>query len=411
MKLGQPAHLKEKAKGGFTDKVRLEDGENIHRVIYGPVKVQYIYYPTLQRDAETNELKQSIRVIKRPQEGCILDSLASFEKRVRIQKGEKNPNSNLSPRSKWLYLVIDRNSEEPEIKVAEYPYKVFDQILKLEAAKSSKNTNKLRHGLIFMYDLIITKSVEKGKPRQYGTSYHVEVDPENAWSGKIPVAALGMPAEELEKRFKGFKQFFPKDDWKLIEDMDIDLEKEGEADSPEEILHKLKENPIYLQATSPDGGYMFPALEEFKEQMEEAGVDYTESGKKKPATKGLLEGSDKQFKDLDNNVSYEEEEEEGDEVEEADFEEIEEGEKPKKKKKKGRKPKVKPPPEPEPEEEEEEEEELEETEEEEELEEIEEEEEEEEEAPPKKKKSKSKSKKKKDDDFDEDEEDENLMDW
>ena len=387
MKLGQPSHLKEKAKGGFTDKVRLEDGENIHRVIYGPVKVQYIYYPTLQRDNETGELKQSVRVIKRPQEGCILDSLASFEKRIRTQRGDKNAKSNLSPRTKWLYLVIDRSKEEPAIEIAEYPFKVFDQILKLEAAKSSKDSNKLRHGLIFMYDLIITKAVEKGKPRQYGTSYHVEVDPENAWSGKIPVAALGMPAEELEKKLKGFEKFFPDEDWELIENMDIDLEKEGEPDSPELILSKLQDNPIYLNATNPDGSYMFPALEEFKDQLLESGVEFTESGRKKPSTKALGDGSDKTFSDLNSEVELEEEETEEEEVEDIAFEEEEEGTpKPKKKSKK----------QPEPEEEEEEE--------------------EEEEAPkPKKKSKKQKGRKKKqpepeEDDEEEDDELDNL-DW
>lgn len=381
--------MKEKARGGFTDKVRLEDGENIHRVIYGPVKVQYIYYPTLQRDAETGELKQSVRVVKRPQEGCILDSLASFEKRIRTQRDEKNPRSNLSPRTKWLYLVISRNEEEPSIKVAEYPFKVYDQIIKLEASKSSKNPNKLRHGLIFMYDLIITKAIEKGKPRQYGTSYHVEVDPENEWSGKIPVAALGMPAEELEKKLKGFEKFFPEDDWELIENMDIDLEKEGEPDTPEAILSKLQENPIYLNATNPDGSYMFPALEDFKEQLLESGVEFTESGRKKPSTKALGDGTEKSFKELNTDVDLEEEEE-GEEIQDIEYEEEEE-ETPKRKKKGKKK-------EPEPEEEEEEE--------------LEEEEEEEEVAPPpKKKKGKGRKKKQPDPDEEGDEDEIDDLDW
>ena len=180
MDLGQPTYLKNDAdKSRQIGKVRLEEGENVHRILFGPVKVQSVYWPTLVEDSDTGAMVPRNKLIRRPQQGTLFDTLASLEKRVRTQMGEANPRSSFSPSNKWWYLVIDRNDPSPTIQIAEYPYTVYKRLVELESQISTKNRENLRHGLIFQYDVIITKKVDPTRPRFLGTSYEVDVDPDS----------------------------------------------------------------------------------------------------------------------------------------------------------------------------------------------------------------------------------------
>ena len=275
MQLGQPAHLKDQIKdGGGLMRAKLVEGENIHRVLFGPVKTSLLYYPTLVED-ENGVMQQRMRVIKRPASGCSLDVLASLDRRVRASRGEKNAKSSLDPSTKWLYMVMDKGAEGyPRIQMIEYPYTVYKKLIELESAIATKDPSKLRHGLVFMWDAIITKTIDKTKGIQFGTSYDVTVDPENKYTGKVPVSYLGMP-EEVKEKIQ-FDKFFDEAEYAAIQDCSIDLEVEGKPDDPELIAQKLAENPIYLGATNPDGSYRFPSVEKFQEQLDKLGIGYLE---------------------------------------------------------------------------------------------------------------------------------------
>jgi len=275
MELGQPQRLLDKVQGDNFERTRLEEGENNHRILFGPVKVAQIYYPSLVKDPETQELKQKMKVITRPDSGSPLDSLASLDERIRRTRGEERPRSSLRPSSKWLYLVIDKNSKEyPKVTIAEYPFTVYDQITKLEQSVSNKNPDKLRYGLIFMWDAIITKTVDKSKPKQYGTSYNVEVDPENPYAGKIPRGYLGRTSAELAKHGVNVEQFFTEEELKAIKDSDFDLEKIAAPDTWDQMLEKLNKFPIYLGASDRGGHPRFPQLEEFVTQAQESNIPF-----------------------------------------------------------------------------------------------------------------------------------------
>ena len=274
MQLGQPKHLKEAKDGGGLIRTRLEEGDNVHRVLFGPVKISLQYYPTLVEDEMTGEMVQRMKVIRRGQSGTPLDTLSSLEKRIRSQRGEQNAGSSLNPSSKWLYLVMDKNDEDyPSVKIAEYPYTVYKKLIELEAATSIKDSAKLRNGLIFMWDAIITKSVDKSKGIRFGTSYDVSVDPENKFSGKVPVSYLGASTAELGEKLD-LSKFFTGKEYEAIQAAELDLEKEGQPHSPEEIKQLLQDFPIYLGATNPDGSYRFPSIEKFQEQLQKMGIDF-----------------------------------------------------------------------------------------------------------------------------------------
>ena len=83
MELGQPKHLKQNKDGGGLIRTRLEEGDNVHRVLFGPVKISLQYYPTLVEDQTTGEMVQRMKVIRRASSGTPLDTLSSLEKRIR----------------------------------------------------------------------------------------------------------------------------------------------------------------------------------------------------------------------------------------------------------------------------------------------------------------------------------------
>lgn len=322
---GQPKDLKDNAIGRGLNRIRLGEGENIHRVLFGPIKVQLLYYPALVEDSESGEHVQRMKIIKVPETGTPLATLASLEKRIRAKRGEKNPKSNLDPSPKWLYLVIDKNSDDyPKVQIAEYPWSVYDKLIKLEGETSTKSQKRLRHGLIFMYDVIITKTIEKGKSPQFGTKYSTQVDTENQYSGKVPSSYLGLNSIELTKYFK-FEKFFTTEEWEAIQTSTINLEQEGEPDTPDQIEARLREFPIFLGATRTDGSYMFPSLESFKDQLEKLGLPFLEGENDIPESRSLKPG-DEEEKEFGGEVEEEEgeSEEDGKEVEETPFEEVDE---------------------------------------------------------------------------------------
>ena len=274
MQLGQPNYLKNSSDGGGFSRVRVNEGDNIHRVLFGPVRQSLIYYPTLVEDGETGEMVQRMKILRRPKEGSPLDVLASLEKRIRTSRGEKFFKSSLDPSTKWLYLVMDKEGEDyPKVEVAEYPYTVYKKLVELESAVATKDKAKLRHGLIFMWDAIITKTVDPGKSRQFGTSYDAQVDPDNKYSGKVPVSYLGMTAAELSEKLD-LSKFFSDEEYVAVQESKLDLEDSAKPNTVEEMKETLAEFPIYLGATNPDGSYRFPSVERFQEQLEKGGLDY-----------------------------------------------------------------------------------------------------------------------------------------
>lgn len=289
MELGQPKHLKDTRDGGGLIRTRLQEGDNVHRVLFGPVKISLQYYPTLIEDEMSGEMTQRMKVIRRGQAGTPLDTLSSLEKRIRSQRGEQNAGSSLNPSSKWLYLVMDKNDEDyPAVKIAEYPYTVYKKLIELESAISTKDSAKLRHGLIFMWDAIITKSVDKSKGIRFGTSYDVTVDPENATSGKVPISYLGASTADLGEKLD-LEKFFTPEEYTVIKASEINLEDEGTPHTPEEIKQLLQDFPIYLGATNPDGSYRFPSIEKFQEQLNKMGIDFLSGEADQPKLKEAKE--------------------------------------------------------------------------------------------------------------------------
>lgn len=296
MEFGQPDELKDKVIGGGLRRIRVEKGTNVHRILFGPVKMSTVYYPTLVEDPDEGGFKQALKVLKPELGASPFAPIASLDKRIRKKQGEDIKKSSLDPTQSWLYLVLDKKAENyPKVAVAEYKFSVFDALINLEKEPSIKDPNKLMHGLIFMWDAIIKKTVKSGMSKQFGTRYDVSVDPDNKYSGKVPIQYLGMSTADLTERMEkigGMQVFFTEEEWEAIEKSDLVLEDEGRHDTPEEMLDKITEFPIFLGATNPDGSYRFPTIDKFKKQLEDLGLQYLEGSKDIPTVRRLGNGED-----------------------------------------------------------------------------------------------------------------------
>jgi len=276
--LGQPQKNKDEARKGHTDFVDLKDGENVHRILYGPVRRSFIWYPTLRN--VDGELQLKKKMVIRPDEGCILDEIAAIEKKIRMDLGEDQPQSSLRPVTRYFYLIMDQNRAEPLVEIARYPYQVFNDLITKEEEVDTDDPTKLRYGLIFMFKWIIKKSIDPSKQRRYGVTYSAEPDPKSVapFVGKVPVAALGQSPEELMAIYGDhIKSIFTEAEWEAMNNCNIELEKELKPHTPDQIVNMLIDSPIFLDAKDGDN-YIFPSRESFNAAIIELGLKTLREG-------------------------------------------------------------------------------------------------------------------------------------
>jgi len=288
MFLGQTNKMVDEAQiKKFTDKVTINVGRNQHRVLTGPFLQRVVYWPSLEQDSTTGEMKQVAKMVNVPKEGSqIFDALSSIEKEIRATMGEKEPRSKFKPNNQYLYLIFNREEEEPIVRAASYKWTIFNRLDQIQKQISSKDKNMLAHGLIFMYDIIITKTVGDPNRAQYTTKYSVDPDVEsNPFLGSVPVEFLKYSeaqimetlSEEAQEGKTYLEMIFTPEELKAIEECDIDLTKEINPLSDDKILAKITESPIYFGAKDQNGHYMFPQEEHFMKAMKSMDIKLIES--------------------------------------------------------------------------------------------------------------------------------------
>ena len=273
MQIGQTSDLVQNADmSRFTDRVKINEGINTHRVLNGPFLMRSVYWPTFVN--EQGQMVQRMRSVLIPKTGSeLLKSLASTEKEFRTTMGEKDARSQFTPSNLYMYLIFNRDEitpkdELPKVRVAAYKQTVYNRLIEIQNERSTKDQNKLKNGLIFMYDIQVKKTIEdKARPR-FTTKYTVDVDTENnKVQGAIPAELLDMSTEKMMKILeenKIWEAIFTKDELKAINESELDLATETKPNTEEEILHKLKENPIFLGAKDGNTGqFLFPQNEQF----------------------------------------------------------------------------------------------------------------------------------------------------
>lgn len=276
--LGQPEDLKQDAqKGAYEEVVRPVLGDNKYRFLYGPLKVKTVFYPSIYTDPNTNEVKSIRKGVNVPDSGSIFDQLAALDKTIRASMGEEKPRSPFVPSTKFLYLGFNRAEPQVKVRIIEVKRTVMEGLIKLEDARSTRDSSKLRYGPIFSWDAIVTKSQDPNKPKEIGTKYSVQVDPESMpLSGQIPVEWLKLsPADFFGKVDK--LKVFTEEELDIIHATDLDLREHGKSKSNEEIVADFQKFPIDFTAVNSDGSYVFPNPNEFMVKLKEMGIKFIEN--------------------------------------------------------------------------------------------------------------------------------------
>lgn len=280
VKMGQPSRLKNEAKSGRSDFFDIQLGENRVRILYGPIKSSTIYWPT--QVIEEGEKKTRKKSIVRPPEGCVLDSIATAEKKLRISMGEEGSTS-LKPSTKYYYLVLDEGKPEPKVEIARFPYSVYKRIEELEEQLDNEVPTNLAYGLCFMFTWVIKKTVDNALGKMKGTKYTVDPDVKSVskFAGKIPAASLGMEWDELVELFtmKKIEKLFTPEQFSAWQDCEIDIEEEMKPHTADAIMDKLIEFPIDLNAKDNDK-YIFAMPEKLAEVLLEMEIPLLAGGKK-----------------------------------------------------------------------------------------------------------------------------------
>ena len=247
--MGQPQRLKNQAERG-SDRVKLKEGENVHRVLFGPVVVNTVFWPSLQR-SEDGEIKSVTKSARVPDRGSIFEGLAAMDRKIQRASGSERPKSQLDKSTKYNYLVVDVDKEPMRVSIAQYPKSVKDRLVEIEEKRDTDDPTKLRYGLIWMYNIYITKDVDPNQQKQFGTEYSAEPDPKNPWLGQVPADWLKGDFNKLvADEYVDLKEVFTDDLYRALEEADIDLESEGIPDSEEVIIERLQAFPIDLNGTS-----------------------------------------------------------------------------------------------------------------------------------------------------------------
>lgn len=249
MKIGQLQRLKNLADRG-SDRIKLSEGENLHRILFGPIVVSTVFWPSLQRD-DDGEVKSVTKSAKVPDRGSLFDGIAALDRKIQRATGVDKPKSQLDKSTKFNYLVIDVDKEPMRVSIAQYPKTVKDALIEIEEKRDTDDGTKLRYGLIWMYNVIISKDVDPTKERRYGTDYSAEPDPKNPWLGQVPADWLKADFNTLvEEGYIDLNEVFSSEMLQALEEADIDLEAEGIPDSEEIILERLAAFPIDLNGES-----------------------------------------------------------------------------------------------------------------------------------------------------------------
>jgi hypothetical protein len=273
VQLGQTPDLIQNADmSKFTDRVEIKEGINTHRVLTGPFLSRSVYWPTLT--TEGGQSVQRMRSVIVPKTGSeVLKGIASVEKEVRRNSGETDPRSQFTPSNLYLYLIFNRDElvpedEGPTVRVAGYKQTVYNRLVEIQNERSTKDQSKLKNGLIFMYDVQIKKTIgDKSKPR-FTTKYTVDVDTENnKVMGQIPAELADYPFDKVAKVLDEndiWQYIFTPEELEAIQSCETDLLAETAPSTEEQIINKLKENPIFLGAKDSNSGtFLFPQNEIF----------------------------------------------------------------------------------------------------------------------------------------------------
>lgn len=257
------------------DKHEIVKGDNLFRFIQGPQKIKTIFFPTVieQEEKGVKVFKPSFRALNFLEKSPLIESIQEAEMTVRQGLGDESDIS-FSEKLNWFYLAINKNKGETiKVKPIKVPTTIKKFLTEIESKLDLQDPEYLLNGPFYLYDVLITKTVEPGKPARYGTKYTGAIYGNNKFSGMIPQEFLRKSADELIQEIGGWDKIFSEDEINAIEDCNINLEDVLKPNTELEIKEILQKYPINLLGRNSDGALIYPQDPEFGELLRSIGLN------------------------------------------------------------------------------------------------------------------------------------------
>jgi hypothetical protein len=248
----------------FTNVGRFDDkGTYTHRVIAGPKRIEYVWYPCVREDNDTGEpYSSSNRLALLPRakmddgQKFITDKLAAIDRKIQEEHNvpKDRIRSTFDRTTRYLYIVISRDrSKQNDIWIGgwEYPASISKELRDLQKEESTSNKGMLNLGPYWTYDVNIIKKEVDGL---YGIDYSIRAEQSTVkYAGQIPIEVVTGDKDALRKNKDLLQEvqnnvFTPEE----LEAIDDYMESHSLDDlidvyeSNEEILQEMNNRPINL---------------------------------------------------------------------------------------------------------------------------------------------------------------------
>jgi len=242
--------------------ITLQEGPNLLRLVAGPV-VRYTYwYPSFKANEEGIFKEQRHGIMCDPRNKSVISSLYAEEWNLMKEAGIENPenvNCLISRDKKYVYLAFDLREDIPVMRPVYLPTSVHKRF---DIKKNPSNNfitetyvdkpQFLRNGLLFMFDINVVKTIEKGKTARYGTGYTVDVYKRYAPDYSLPISLLQEDTNWLEvlkgvDESFGWETFFTPEQLEAIDACEQEPETAAVNKSNDEVVAELKSFPILFQ--------------------------------------------------------------------------------------------------------------------------------------------------------------------
>ena len=293
--LGVSRDREDRAGGAYAEDVvvtsiPLKDKVQV-RIVEGVERVHRVWLP-YNRLNQNDEMELSWHCLSVGEESILRD-FALCDQRIQMEETKgaaKDCKSRSIPQTSWLYTCFRRGEEVPTLRKLVANYTVFNALKRLQQEVVEGREDYLKHGLLFMFDLFIRKGLKDERKREIWSNIAYFVEPifalDNPFAGKVPVKAREDGNKHKQKILDNLVawKIFTKEELEVIRTSEVDLKQAAEPMSDEEIIQKLSESPIDLQARdqSKTKALIYPFPDLLAKECEKLGIPFTMGGLSAP---------------------------------------------------------------------------------------------------------------------------------
>jgi len=153
----------------------------------------------------------------------------------------------------YIYLGFKLDDEEQKIKPVRVTRTIHERIDSFCKEVYKEKPQYLRNGLLYMFDIRITKKVDPDKPKIHGTKYETDVYDRVFGKHTLPITILDDPnnwveiLKEAGVKDASWEKILTKDQLTAIDECGIELSSVNAPKTNDEVISELEQNPIFLE--------------------------------------------------------------------------------------------------------------------------------------------------------------------